>query len=86
MCSGDASLRDAANSLLLIGIYERRSEKSTLALAKKKKRRKLDSIVERGGSMHNTYVVYPRQLGPGRISPDVTLEVDVVAFLDVLGT
>lgn len=42
--------------------------------------------MERGGSMHNTYVVYPRQLGPGRISSDVTFEVDVVAFLDVLGT
>lgn len=34
----------------------------------------------------NTYVVYPRQLGPGRISPDVALEVDVVAFLDVFRT
>lgn len=53
---------------------------------KRKGESRLDSIVERGGSMHNTYVVYPRQLGPGRISPDVTLEVDVVAFLDVLGT
>lgn len=34
----------------------------------------------------DTYVVYPRQLWPGRISSDVALEVDVVAFLDILGT
>lgn len=34
----------------------------------------------------DTYVVYPGELGPRRISPDVTLEVDVVALLDVLRT
>lgn len=52
----------------------------------KEKRKKESRFGEKRGLGCNTYVVYPRQLGPGRISPDVTLEVDVVAFLDVLRT
>lgn len=48
----------------------------------------MDSMMvgRRGERDRYTYVVYPRQLGPGRISPDVTLEVDVVPLLDVLRT
>lgn len=39
------------------------------------------SVRREGG----TYVVEPRETPPVRVGPDVALEVDVVALLDVVG-